>query len=148
MTPTSRSILPAAALLLAAAAPAHAGGNGVGDSLRVVAEENVRAYDAEDIDGVLRTMHTRSPEYDRTRKALPDQFRAMDLAVKLVDFKYMGHDDEFAVARVKTQLVGPAGSGFQDNVTESVMLFHKEGSVWKLWSDDVLGVRLAPPQGG
>ena len=49
-------------------------------------------------------MHTKSPEYDRTQKALPEQFRAMDLDVKLVDFKYMGHDDEFAVARVKTWL--------------------------------------------
>jgi hypothetical protein len=139
---TARLILPAAALLLAAAAPARADNHELTGQLRVVAEANIQAYDAEDAAGVLRTMHTRSPEYDRTQKALPEQFKGLDLDVKLVDFKYMGHDDEFAVARVKTGYDGPDGSGFQDNVTDSVMLFHKEGGVWKLWSDEVLGVQL------
>ena len=139
---TTRLIFPAAALLLAAATPARAADEALAGQLRVVAEEHVSAYDAENADGVLRTMHTRSPEYDRTQKALPEQFRALDLDVKLVDFKYMGHDDEFAVARVKTAYDGPQGSGFQDNVTDSVLLFHKEGGVWKLWSDEVLGVQL------
>jgi hypothetical protein len=139
---TTRLIVPAAVLALAAAVPVRAASQDVGAQLRVVAEENIRAYDAEDVDGVLRTMHTRSPEYDPTRRALPEQFRAMDLDVKLVDFKYMGHDDEFAVARMKVQYVDPAKRGFEDNVTDSVVLFHKEGGVWKLWSDDVLGVDL------
>src|SRR4029078_4891123 len=138
----TRLIFPATALLLAITAPAHAADDDLAGQLRVVAEANIRAYDAEDVNGVLATMHTKSPEHHATQKALPEQFRAMDLDVKLVDFKYMGHDDEFAVARVKTGYDGPEGSGFQDNVTDSVMLFHKEGNAWKLWSDDVLGVQL------
>lgn len=141
---TTRSFLQIMALL-AIAMPAAAADDKLATTLRGVTEENLRAYDAEDAGGVLRTMHTRSPEYDPTKAALPKQFEATDLAVKLIDFKYMGHDDEFAVARVRTQLVGSPGSGFQDNVTDSVLLFHKEGGVWKLWSDDVLGVELTAP---
>jgi hypothetical protein len=139
---TTRLVLPAAVLAVALAFPARAEDDALTGQLRVVAEEQIRAYDAEDVQGVLRTMHTRSPEYDRTEKALPEQFKALDLDVKLVDFTYMGHDDEFAVARVKTAYDGPESSGFQDNVTDSVLLFHKEGGVWKLWSDDILGVQL------
>jgi hypothetical protein len=126
--------------LLSLAAPAGAADDQLSTSLRAVVEEQVRAYDAEDANGVLRTIHTRSPDYDTMRDALGEQFAEQDLTVTLVDFRYMGHDDEFAVARVKTRVVGPAGSGFQDNVVDEVLLFHREGALWKLWSDEVLGV--------
>ncbi len=110
--------------------------------LKGVVESNLRAYDAKDVEGALRGVHTRSPEYDTTKAALAEQFRDVGVTATLVDFKYMGHDDEFAVARVKTKLVGPAGSGFSDNVTDSVVLFHQEGGTWKVWSDEVLGVQF------
>ena len=107
-------------------------------------EANLRAYDAKDADGAMRSVHTRSPEYEPTRAAMAEQFRDLAVTATLVDFRYMGHDDEFAVARVKTKLVGPPGSDFTDNVTDSVVLFHQEGGTWKLWSDEVLGVQLDP----
>jgi hypothetical protein len=146
MTTTSRVIVPLAALLGIAGA-AGAADDKLATTLQGVVQENLRAYDAEDADGVLRTMHSRSPEYGRTKAALPDQFAAEDLTVQLVDFRYMGHDDEFAVARVKTKLTAPPGSDFDDNVVDSIMLFHREGGLWKLWSDDVIGVAFQP-QGG
>lgn len=126
--------------LLSLAARAGAADDELGTSLRAVVEEQVRAYDAEDANGVLRTIHTRSPDYDSMRAALGQQFEQQDVTATLVDFRYMGHDDEFAVARVKTKVTGPAGSGFQDNVVDEVLLFHREGALWKLWSDDVLAV--------
>jgi hypothetical protein len=130
------------AVLLGTAVAAGAADPELATTLRGVVESNVKAYDAEDADGVLRTMHTRSPEYDTTKDAMADQFRELDIAAKLIDFRYMGHDDEFVVARVRTELVGPPGVDFQDNVTDSIVLFHKEGGVWKLWSDQVLGVQF------
>jgi len=141
MTMTYRVIVPLAALLGIAVA-ARAAEDKLTTSLRGVVEENVRAYDAEDADGVMRTIHSRSPEYETTKAALPGQFAAEDLTVKLVDFRYMGHDDEFAIARVKTKIIGTPGGAFEDNVVDSVMLFHREGALWKLWSDDVLGVEF------
>ena len=83
-------------------------------------------------------------------RALPDdalQFAAEDLAVQLVDFRYIGHDDEFTVARVKTRLTAPPGATFADNVFDSIVLFHREGPVWKVWSDDMVGVVLEPKGG-
>jgi hypothetical protein len=139
MTATYRVVVQLAALLGLAAA-VGAADEKLAATLKGVVEENLRAYDAEDAAGVQRTMHTRSPEYDPTGAALTEQFRDEDLTAKLVDFKYMGHDDEFAVARVKIKVEGPPGSVFVNNTTDNLMLFHQEGGIWKLWSDDVLGV--------
>jgi hypothetical protein len=128
------------AAVLGLAVMAGAADDKLAATLRGVMEENLRAYDAEDATSVQRTMHTRSPEYDPTGAALPQQFSDQDLGVKLVGFRYMGHDDEFAVARVKINVEGPPGSLFLNNTSDSIVLFKQEGGVWKLWSDDVLGV--------
>ena len=138
MKTTSWMILPLA-LLVSLASPAGAADDDqLSADLRAVVEEQVRAYDAEDLNGVLGTIHSRSPNYKSMRSALGKQFEEQDLTVTLVDFRYMGHDDEFAVARVKTRVAGPAESGFQDNVVDEVLLFHREGALWKLWSDEML----------
>jgi hypothetical protein len=144
MAKTVRAIALLTALLGVAAA-AGAAEDELAASLRGVVEANLKGYDAEDVDGALKEMHSASPEYGPTRTAMTEQFRDLDVSAELVDFRYIGHDDEFAVARVKIKLTGPHGSGFQDNVTDNVILFHQEGGVWKLWSDEVLGVELVAP---
>jgi hypothetical protein len=152
MTATYRMVVQLSALLGLAVA-AGAADDKLAATLKGVVEENLRAYDAEDAAGVLRSMHTRSPEYDPTRGALPEQFQELDAKAKLVDFRYMGHDDEFAAARVKIKVEGPPGSVFVNNTIDNIVLFHQEGGIWKLWSDEVLGVdfeqrigTLAPPR--
>jgi hypothetical protein len=56
----------------------------------------------------------------------------------------MGHDDEFAVARVKTRTTGQPGSDFVTNVTDAVVLFHQENGTWKLWSEKIIAVEIVP----
>ena len=128
------------AALLGLAAAAGATDDKLAATLRGVVQDNLRAYDAEDADGAMRSVHTRSPQYESTRAALPEQFQDLDVTAKLTDFKYMGHDDEFAVARVKIQVEGPSGSVFVNNTTDDIVLFHQEGGIWKLWTNEVLGV--------
>ena len=141
MTTTHRAAAVLAALL-GLAVTAAASDQKLSDTLKGVMENHVRAYDAQDTDGVLRTMHTQSPAYEPTRAALAEQLRSGGVGVTLVDFHYMGHDSEFAVARVRMKTLGPPGSHFVGNVTDNIMLFHQEGGVWKLWGDDVLGVQF------
>jgi hypothetical protein len=128
------------AACLVAGGPANAAESVLANALRAVMEENVRAYSAEDLAAVQATMHSRSPEQEATARALPEQFRDHDVQATLVDFRFLGHDDEFAVARVKIRYQGAPNSGFNDNVTDSIVVFHDEGGRWKLWSDDILGV--------
>lgn len=138
MTTTIRVMYLAGLLGLASAA--GAADDKLAASLRGVMADHIRAYDAEDAAGVLGTIDTRSPDYDPMRTALPEQFKDQDVKATLVDFKYIGHDDEFAVARAKIKVEGPPGSVFVNNTSDRIVLFHQEGGVWKLWSDDVLGV--------
>ena len=80
-------------------------------SLRQVAAGNFEAYNKKDINALLQGIDSRSPDYAATKQAAEAQFKALDVTTELVDFVYMGHDDEFAVARVKAKTTGKPGSG-------------------------------------
>ena len=80
----------------------------------------------------LKYIHTRSPEYEKTKEALKGQFRSLEVRPELVYFRFIGHDDEFAVARVKFKTVATSDAApFQNNVVDSIMVFHQENGVWK-----------------
>ena len=115
---------------------------GLSAVFRQVVEQNLEAYNREDVAGAIGFMHTKSPEYSSTQAALPVQFELLDAHTELVDFQYIGHDDEFAVARVKLKTVEQSEEPFSANVLDTIMIFHQEGGVWKYWSNHVLGVEL------
>jgi hypothetical protein len=118
------------------------GDDGLAGVLREVVEQNLAAYNREDPAGAMTFIHTKSPEYGTTQGALPAQFEALDTQTELVGFQYIGHDDEFAVARVKLKTVEQSGEPFSANVLDTITVFHQEDGVWKYWSDHLLGVEL------
>ncbi len=142
MKKTLFAIAPLAAALGLAGSALAATDAELTTALKGVVESNLSGYNAENAATSMSAVHTASPEYASTQAALPEQFKDLDVKGTLVDFDYMGHDDEFAVARVKIKLVGPADSGFANNTVDSLVLFHQENGVWKLWSDEVLGVEF------
>lgn len=129
-----------AVVVLVAAAPASAD-QALAAALNQVAQDYLAAYESEDAEGTLRTIHSNSPEYEKTRSRLASQFPEQDVAVTLVEFRYIGHDDEFAYARFRLKTVSDA-EDFANNVLDAVALFHQEDGVWKFWSDHVIGVEL------
>ena len=135
-----------AALLCFAGLPARADDAALATALRKVVEGNIAAYDREDTDATMSFVDTASPDYEPTKREIADQFKDLHATAELASFSYIGHDDEFAVARVKTKVVGKPGAkaGFTDNVVDSIMIFHQENGAWKLWSEKILGVQ-APP---
>ena len=112
-------------------------------TLRNVLEEQTSAYGQEDQRETMSYIHTKSPDYSSMREALPEQFSNLDVRAELVDFRYLGHDDEFAVARAKIKTEGESGTTFAANVIDTIVVFHQEDGTWKLWSDEILGVELA-----
>ena len=129
------------AVLSFGAAPAAAQ---LAPALKYAWSLNLEAYNHKDVDGTMRTVDSRSPDYAPTKQAIEEQFKDLDVTATLVDFDYMGHDKEFAVARVKTKTTGKPGSGFADNVTDAIVLFHQENGTWKVWSEQILGVDILP----
>ena len=116
--------------------------DGLADALRAPVTGQIAAYGKKDAAGAMKFVDTKSPDYESTKLALEEQFKELDVTPTLVDFDYIGHDDEFAVARVKVKTTGKPESGFVDNTVDSIMIFHFQDGAWKLWADKVLGVEL------
>src|SRR5262245_20578682 len=127
-----------AALLLAVASPAAAADDSLASELQEVSREQIAAFNREDVAATMSYAHTKSPDYDSARAELASQFSSLDAKAEQVSFRYVGHDDEFAVARVKVKVTAP-NEGFQDNVVDTLAIFHQEGGRWKLWDVYVLG---------
>jgi len=111
--------------------------------LKAVIASNIAAVNDEDVDATLATIHRASPEFAATAEALAAHYDGLDTSAELVSFSFMGHDDEFAVARVKIKTSEDGDTGFADNTVDMIVLFNQEDGVWKIWSDMPLGVELA-----
>jgi len=117
---------------------------GIREQLYASLMANLGAFNNKDVDASMRTVDSRSPDYAPTKQALEDQFKDLDVKSEIVSFDYMGHDNEFAVARTKVKTTGKPGGDFMTNTVDSVMLFHQENGAWKLWSEDIVAVDLTP----
>ena len=137
----ARTWILVAATAVCCAAPATAQ---LAPALEYAWSLNLQAFNKEDVTGAMAAIDSRSPDYDATKAALTAQFKDLDVKAEQVKFTYMGHDDEFAVARVKTKTTGQPGSGFADNVTDAIVLFHQENGTWKIWSEEIVAVELIP----
>lgn len=132
----------AAALLLLFANPMTAfAAVGLEESLRQVVEANLAAYNDEDAARALAAVHTKSPVYADMQDALPKQFAAMDARTELERFTYIGHDGEFALARVQYRTTNRSQTPFMNNVLDTITVFHQEDGTWKYWDNYVLGGR-------
>ncbi|MCF7984845.1 MAG: hypothetical protein K9L70_10615 [Thiohalocapsa sp.] len=129
--------------LLVGPLPAAASG-GLEAALRQVVEDNLAAYNSEDPSRTLASVHTKSPAYATMQEALPAQFSALDARTELEGFTYIGHDNEFAVARVQYRTVGETTEPFMDNILDTMTFFYQEDGAWKYWDNYVLGARLSP----
>jgi len=130
----------AAAVVAAAPAPAHAV---LAAALRYAMEANLAAYNREDVAATMQTIDSRSPDYDSTKKAIEQQFKDQDVTAELVSFDYIGHDDEFGVARAKVKTTAKGSGGdFTNNTVDAIFLFHQENGTWKLWSEQILAVQM------
>lgn len=116
--------------------------DGMTATLTQVVQDKLSAFNREDVSGTLQNIHSRSPQYSNMQQALTIEFEALDARTELVSLYYIGHDDEFAVARVKLKTVDNSGEPFADNVIDTMAVFHQEDGTWKYWSHHVLGVEI------
>jgi hypothetical protein len=110
-------------------------------AIQYVLDNNLASFNKRDLTASMRTIDTLSPDYEATKAALEEQFKDLDVTASLVKFTYIGHDDEFAVARASIKTSGkPGNTDFVDNTVDAILLFHMEGGAWKLWDETVLGI--------
>jgi len=132
----------AAAVLLTTWAPAaRAADADLAGALEKVSKDQIAAFNRGDAAATLAFAHTKSPSYDEAKAELPANF---DAKAEQVSFQYIGHDDEFALARVKVKVTAaPDVQGFYANVVDTITIFHQENGQWKVWDAYLVGASLA-----
>jgi len=142
---TSFALMPtsvALALALFAWAPATRADDGLANALEKVSKEQIAAFNRKDVAATMAYAHTKSPTYDAARDTITAAFKDSNPQAEQVSFQYIGHDDEFAMARVKVKVTSPGTEGFQPNIVDTVTLFHEEGGSWKVWDVYLVGGAL------
>ena len=111
----------------------------LGTTLEKLSKDQIAAFNREDLAATMAYAHTKSPAYASTQAELTAQFSEYDAKAEQTSFQFVGHDDEFAVARVKVKVTAPGVEGFNNNIVDTLVLFHQEDGRWKLWDAFVLG---------
>jgi hypothetical protein len=132
----------AAVLLGLACAGAARAEDGLASALEKVSTDQIAAFNRKDVAATMSYADTKSPTYDAAKAMLTEDFKHQNLKAEQVSFQYIGHDDEFAYARVKVKVTSPGTKDFQDNVVDTVTLFHQEGGSWKVWDAYLIGGTL------
>src|SRR5262245_15664494 len=139
----TRSLAPAAPVLAVISPPSARADDHPAGAPQQVAKEQIAAFNHKDVGATMGYAHTKSPSYDEAKTELTSAFSGLDPKAEQVSFQYIGHDDEFALARVKVKVTATGAEGFQDNVVDTITIFHQEGGKWKVWDAYLVGGQLA-----
>ncbi|MCG6980304.1 MAG: hypothetical protein LJE88_02745 [Deltaproteobacteria bacterium] len=118
----------------------HAAENDIQNTINSVVITNVQAVQAENLDAVMKTIHTQSPGYLTTKQQLQPLFDNHDLKYQILSFTYIGRDNQYAVARVKQSTQKLSGPTFHNNVLDMIQVFRQEKGQWKFWNQAILEV--------
>ncbi len=113
----------------------------IAEAVKSVVKENLQATQAEDMDRMMKTIHTLSPSYLPTKQKSQTAFDNYDLRYKLLSFSYIGSDGEYAVVRIKQTTTKVSGLAFHDNELDLMQVFRKEKGKWKLWTQSILDIK-------
>ncbi len=104
------------------------------DKIHQLIKQNLEANQSENIDRVMLTIHPQSPAYQSTRTEVQQVFPQYDLSYKLLEYKFIAVDGEYAYARMKQRTQKRFGPVFKDNEIEALRVFRKDKGQWKIWT--------------
>ncbi len=110
------------------------------DELYAVIYTNLRTANAEDIDGYMATIHSRSPLYKQTDEALRSAFSTYDLSYVVSDLsidKQTSKESEVHFVLTTKKVNGPT---FRDNIVEGVFVLRPENGEWKIYQQEIIDV--------
>lgn len=120
--------------------PTSVSGRSLQERLLETLQGYIDAQNRGDAPGVAQHMHSASPFFDATRQALAQLFVNYTLACTLVDAELIGADACYGYARVRQKTVKVHGPSFDNNITDSLMVFRQERGEWKIWAQAMLAV--------
>ena len=101
--------------------------------IRTVMDTAVSTINVGDVDGHMVTMHPDSPNFKATLQATKSMIEKYKPTVEIVDYKFIGIIDDYALVRViqRNTLTAPGLKGTDVRIVHSLK---KDGSKWKMWA--------------
>jgi hypothetical protein len=106
--------------------------------LEPVIRQNFEMCQKKDLEGTMKTVHSKSPVYAQTVEVLDKLFASYELKYELASCHFIGSDGTYAVARVTQKTTRVSGPEFPNSVLDSIYVFRQENGKWKLWQTAVL----------
>ena len=103
---------------------------------------NFAATEAGSVEGIAETLHTKSPAREASIQVMTELARRYKLRAELLEFRLVGVDGDYAIARGKQKICKVEGPEFRDSVVDSLYVFRKESGEWKLWQQCALETEL------
>ena len=127
-------------------APAKKASPAMETELRKTMQENIRSTEAEDLDSMMRTIHSGSPLFQQTRQQVSQIFgKGLGLKYQLVSLKYLATDGDYAFARVRQRTTKTPADSFKNNEIDMIVAFRKEDDTWKIWNQAILEIKYLEP---
>jgi tRNA U34 5-carboxymethylaminomethyl modifying GTPase MnmE/TrmE len=98
--------------------------------------DNFEHMQNEDADAVMEDMHSQACQ--QTQQMLQQFYLDYDLKYELLNYKFVGEDNEYAYAKVKQLTTRISGPEFKNNETEMLVIFKQENGLWKEWAHALL----------
>ncbi len=116
---------------------------GVETEIKKTYDDNLKASQDEDLEATLKTIHSKSPVFGSTKQALSQIYgKGLNAKYKLLSFKYLTTDGDYAIARLRQQTTRTPAENFKNNEVEMIMIFRKEDGTWKVWTQAILEIDL------
>jgi len=119
---------------------------GIEAQLKDTMLENIKSTEAEDVAGTMKTIHSKSPQYQSVRKQLSQMFsKHLGVKYELISLKYLATDGDYAIARVLQRTTQTPPVNIKNNESDIMVAFRKEGGTWKFWNQALLEFKYLKP---
>ena len=108
-------------------------------TVEAVVMANIRALEAEDMEAMMATIHTQSPNYQATQQQVAPLLAQYDIECEIHDLELLGVTEGYALVKLRQVTRKTGGEApFQDNELLVLHTMKQEAGQWKFWSQTIL----------
>lgn len=103
---------------------------------------NAEYMNEEDLEGVMTTVHPKSPNYAATEAMAKQIFDRYDLNYKIENIKVLTENDKEAKVEFTQVTTKIKGKDFKNNKATGIHTLKKDGDSWKVYSTEMVNVEF------
>ena len=103
---------------------------------------NAEYMNEEDLEGVMTTVHPKSPNYAATEAMAKQIFDRYDLNYKIENIKVLEENDKEAKVEFTQVTTKIKGKDFKNNKATGIHTLRKDGNSWKVYSTEMTNVEF------